>query len=388
MDTPTLLQHRMLKFRHLGGFIEGEPVEPSKKVNMKKKEEAVVPKEPALGDLNLEDEIEKLKQQILSSRAETASQTPDLGLNEMIAKLKEEVDQEFAEAARTMGFMERLEALKREVAKAGSSADKQLDSSLKEKIQRVRQEFNESLPRCPNFASLSYKLDMLKDVLKAKRASEGNDKASSLKQQVNDALRSVLERADIREKVKLLKTEISDAGVMRPTEVDAGLREHVLKVKREVESEVVEALKTLQLSVEGVAPRAEASGVRELFERPPYAELGEEMEDLEDQIAKRIADTSKSADLNDRIEMLKLEMAKAGPSPDLETRSRIESMKQRVKQDLAEAVTCPQLTEKFDKLKQEIARRRESSPGSAESLEGGAAQFPGVEINVGSSSLF
>ncbi|CAA6661701.1 unnamed protein product [Spirodela intermedia] len=276
METPILLQHRMLKFRHLGGFIEGEPVEPSKKVNMKKKEEAVVPKEHTLADLNLEDEIEKIKQQILNSRTEAASQTPDPGLHEMIEKLKEEVDQEFTEAARTMGFMERLEALKREVAKAGSSAEKPLDSSLKERIQRVRQEFNESLPQYPNFASLNYKLNMLKDVLKAKKASEGNDKALSLKQEVNKALKSVLERPDIKEKVKLLKSEISDAGVLRSSDVDAGLKERILKVKREVESQVATALKTLQLSVEVVAPKADIKSGVELFQQPPYADLGEE----------------------------------------------------------------------------------------------------------------
>ena len=39
MDTEELLKHRMLKFRKLGGFQEGVPVDPKKKVNMKKKEE-------------------------------------------------------------------------------------------------------------------------------------------------------------------------------------------------------------------------------------------------------------------------------------------------------------------------------------------------------------
>ncbi|KAJ6362917.1 hypothetical protein OIU78_003162 [Salix suchowensis] len=61
MDTEELLKHRMLKFRKIGGFQEGVPVDPIRKVNMKKKEEPVAGKTPVI---ELEYEVEKLKKQI------------------------------------------------------------------------------------------------------------------------------------------------------------------------------------------------------------------------------------------------------------------------------------------------------------------------------------
>lgn len=41
MDTETLLKHRHDKYRNIGGFTEGEFVEPELKRNMKKKEVGV-----------------------------------------------------------------------------------------------------------------------------------------------------------------------------------------------------------------------------------------------------------------------------------------------------------------------------------------------------------
>ncbi|KAJ0984071.1 hypothetical protein J5N97_002427 [Dioscorea zingiberensis] len=115
MDTPTLLNHRMLKFRQLGGFIESENVDPAKKVNMKKKDEPIaeLEEQASVPDLDLELEVEKLKQQIETSKEDASFQPPDLSLNEMIEKLKKEVDREFAEAARSMGLQEKLEMLKK-----------------------------------------------------------------------------------------------------------------------------------------------------------------------------------------------------------------------------------------------------------------------------------
>ena len=375
MDTPTLLHHRMNKFRHLGGFIEGAPVDPRKKVNMKKKEEApAAPKEQQHEDLSakeatssnkLGDEIEKLKQQILSStKTDVAtSQTP--GLSEMIAKLKEEVDQEFAVAAKTMGFVERLETLRKELAKSGSSFP--LESGLKEKIRRLRQEFKESLPQCPNFESLNRKLSMLKDAVGAKKASEGNERVSLRKQEVNRALKSVMERPDIREKVEILKAEISDAGVLRSSsQVDPDQKRRIWEVKREVQCHLVKALEALKLTVETVAKAPEGDDKNPYDDRPDHLDIGGEMEELEKEITARIQEAIKSEDLDGKLEMLKMEVSRSGMSPDPEAEERIERMRLQVKQDLAEAVSSsPELVEKFERLGQGIARREGEEETSA-----------------------
>ncbi|MQL87624.1 hypothetical protein Taro_020172 [Colocasia esculenta] len=382
METPILLHHRMLKFRKIGGFIEGETVDPSKAVNMKKKEEAVVPEPQNVGDLNLEDELEKLKQQMLRAKTETPTEPPETGLKEMVVKLKKEVDQELAEAAKSLGFADRLETLRKEVIKARSSPEQTLDSRLKEKIEILKQEFNESLTQSPNFPSLGYKLDMLKDISKAK-------KVSSLKQEINKAFKMVMERPDIKQKVELLKSEISDAEVSKSSGVDDGLKEKILKVKREVESEFIDTLKSVKLNVDAVAPKVESSRARDLIEQPLYTDLREEMEDLDDQIEERIKVVIDSTDLSGKIEILKLEVAKAGPSPDPETESRIEAMKRQIKDSLAEAASSPQLVERFNSLKQDIARLKESS--EADSLgkwldeDGGGTQEM-EEMNMGTNS--
>ncbi|MQM00214.1 hypothetical protein Taro_032937, partial [Colocasia esculenta] len=286
----TLLHHRMLKFCKIGSFIGGETVDPSMTVNMKKKE-AVVKKPQNVGDLNLEDEQEKLKQQMLRAKKETPpTEPPETGLNKMVVKLKKEVDQELADAAKSLGLADRLETLRKEVIKARSSPEQTLDSRLKEKIGILKQEFNESLTQSPNFLSLICKLDMLKDISKAK-------KLSSLKQEINKAFKMVMERPDIKQKVELLKAEIFYAEVSKSSDVDDGLQEKILKVKQEVESEFIGTLKSVKLNVDFVAPKVESSRARDLIEQPLYQE--------------RIKDVIDSTDLIGKIEILKLEVTVA-----------------------------------------------------------------------------
>ncbi|MQL87628.1 hypothetical protein Taro_020174, partial [Colocasia esculenta] len=152
----------------------------------------------------------------------------------------------------------------------------------------------------------------------------------------------VMERPDIKQKVELLKAEISDAKCPN----------HLMS-KQEVESGFIGTLKSVKQNVDAVAPKVESSRARDLIEQPLYTDLREEMEDLDDQIEERIKDVIDSTDLSGKIEMLKLEVAKAGPSPDLETKSRIEAMKWQIKESLAEAASSPQLVERFNKILQD-----------------------------------
>ncbi|KAK1277842.1 hypothetical protein QJS04_geneDACA024196 [Acorus gramineus] len=117
----------MLKFRSIGGFLEGEPVDPSKKSNMKKREKPVKQEEELVNDYDLEEELERLKQQIFSSKDDESLPQPlDMGVNVMLEKLEKEVDEEFTEAVRSMGLKDKVEALRMEVSRV-SVPDQPID---------------------------------------------------------------------------------------------------------------------------------------------------------------------------------------------------------------------------------------------------------------------
>ncbi|KAK1311812.1 hypothetical protein QJS10_CPA07g00053 [Acorus calamus] len=178
MDTTKLLQHRMLKFRSIGGFLEGEPLDPSKKSNMKKREKPVKQEEELVNDYDLEEELERLKQQIFSSKDESLPQPLDMGVNVMLEKLKKEVDEEFTEAVRSMGLKDKVEALRMEVSRV-SVPDQPIDPSLKDKIEELKEDLNQGLSESPNYSTLKYKLDMMKELYKVKKISIQNGKCAS-----------------------------------------------------------------------------------------------------------------------------------------------------------------------------------------------------------------
>lgn len=369
MKTPDLLHHRMLKFRNLGGFIEGEPVDPSKKVNMKKKDEPIIQKDEPFSTPAIDlDELEKLKQQLLQPKEDTSSESPDLVLNEMVGKLKKEIDEEFDEAYASMGLKDRLELLRKEIKNSKSSENKLIDPHLAEQIKELHQEFTQRLPEYPNFADLNYKLDMLKQIYEAQKISEENKKVGSLKQEINTRIKEVIERTDVKEKMDMLKAELSNAGVSKVSDLDDKSKEKIVKVKKEIESEIAKTLKSLQLEVELVASKEKTSKARVLVEQPLYSELKDKMDELNHDIQQGIEDVVDSTDLKDKLEVLKLEVAMAGKSPDTETKNKINALKQEVKQSLAEAMSSPLLIEKYEKLKQEISRVTASS---SDDLEGG-----------------
>lgn len=377
MDTPKLLHHRMLKFRSLGGFLEGEPVDLSKKVNMKKKEQLLIQqqKPDTTSGVDLEYEVEKLKQQILKSKDDLSSQSSDLALNEMIEKLKKEVDQEFAEAVESMmGLKDRLEMLRNEVTRARSLPDQILGSSLTEKIEKLKQEFKQGLSDYPNYDNLNHKLDMLKELSKAQKISERNEKIMSLKHEINEGFKKIMNHPDVKEKMDKLKAEILDAGVSRTSELDVDLREKIFKVKKEIQSELAKTLSSLHLNVELVASKREAFIARDVIEHPLYSELKEKIDEINDEIEEGIENVVNSTDLKNKIEMLKLEIENAGKTPDPGMKNKIEAMIEQIRQSLAENISSPSLMDKYKKLKQEIAWAKEHSSGE---LEEGLRKYNG-----------
>uniref|UniRef100_A0A5B7BC99 acetyl-CoA carboxytransferase n=1 Tax=Davidia involucrata TaxID=16924 RepID=A0A5B7BC99_DAVIN len=386
MDTQELLRHRMLKFRKLGGFQEGFPVDPEKKVNMKKKEEHVTIGK--ISDPELEDEIEKLKQKILKAK-ESSAQPPVLDLDEMIGKLRREVDQEFSEAVKSMGLKDRLEMLREEFANAKNSPNPLMHPDLKDKIEKLKEEFNQGLAEAPNYNSLSYKLGMLKEISEAKKSSEKYDKETTLKQEINKRFNEVLTWSDLKEKIDNLKAD-TNAGISTDGGLDHGHKEKIMKVTKEIESELVDVLKSLSLDVKVLEPKAKDFG-----EHTSFSDLNVKLKELNEEIYQGIEIAVNFPDLKDKIKLLKLEVAKAGKNPDIESKIKIEALEQQIKQNLAEAVNSPTLIEKYEQLRVETVKARQPFGGSDGSLNQEAPKresfkYDGsiTEINVGANHSF
>lgn len=380
MDTQELLNHRMRKFRKLGGFQEGIPIDSKRKVNMKKKEEPVAQR----GE-ELEGEIEKLKEQILKAK-QSSTKAPELGLNEMIVKLKKEVDIEFSEAVKSVGLKDRLVMLREEFAKARNSQGQIANSGLKEKIEKLKDEFDQSLSTAPNYSSLKYKLDMLKEITKAKNLAEKNEKAAFLRQEINNKFKEVMEQPGIKEKIEALRGEIGDTS----GDLENEMKEKVMQVKKEIELELTDVLKSLSLDVEAVESKTKYP----INERS-LSDFKVKVNVFNEEIKKKIDDAINSPDLKSKVEMLKLEIAKAEKTPDLESKNQIEALEQQIKQRIAEAINSPELIEKHEKLKMEISKAIESSRRSDGSLKkedqkDDNANVDGsrVEINLGANRSF
>ncbi|XVE62010.1 hypothetical protein DITRI_Ditri06bG0084600 [Diplodiscus trichospermus] len=375
MDTEELLKHRMLKFRKLGKVQEGVPVDPKKKVNMKNKEEQTV---RITSKAELEGEVEKLKQQILKAK-ESSAKPPELALKDMIEKLKKEVDHEYSEAIKSMGLKDRLEMLREEVSKV-NSRDQLMNPVIMDKIEKLKHEFSQSLSAAPNYTTLKYKLDMLKEFSKAKSLSE----AASLKQEVNKKFNEIAARPEVNGKLDALKAEVQNSGSSSFLDLDQGLRDKILNMKKEIELEMITALESLGLDVELVKSNAKVQS-----EQTSLSVFKNKVDNMNGEINKRIENVVNSSELKNMIGSLKLEIAKAGKKPDIESKGKIEALQQQIKQRLSEAISSSELKAKHEELKAEISDAMEPSAGTDGSLEKETKyEEPRLEINLGANHSF
>ncbi|XP_022966549.1 acetyl-coenzyme A carboxylase carboxyl transferase subunit alpha, chloroplastic [Cucurbita maxima] len=376
MDTEELLKHRMLKFRKIGGFQEGIPIERKRKFNMKKKEKAIRMKSVQ----ELETKVKKVKQKSVKAK-ESSIGNSDFDLNKMIEKLNKEVDFEFSEAVKAMGLKDRLVALREEFSKA-KSPDRLIQPALKDKIEKLSDEFNRGLSKAPNYENLKNKLEMLKNLSKSKALSVKDVKEETpLKQEINKKFAEVLGRSDVQEKYEVLRAEIANSGASSYMNLDPELQKKIDKVKKEIQGELSDALKSLGLDVEvltskvgGLSGQASLSS---LF-KPKIKELNEEINLGIESVASR-------TDLKDKIELLKLEVAKAGKTPDTTSRNKILALEQQIKQSLAAALDSSDLKNKHEKLREEILETAESSAGLDPKEGDGDAR---IMTNLGAEHTF
>ncbi|CAN4106087.1 unnamed protein product [Withania somnifera] len=345
MDTQELLRHRMLKFRKLGGFQEGVPIDPKRK---------------------LMDEVEKLKQEILKAK-ESSGKIPELGLNEMIEKLRREIDFEFSEAAKALGLEEKLVMAREEFAKTRNSNDQSLHPILKKKLDQLKDELNRNISAAPNYGSLKNKLEMLQEMSKAQKLSEKNSKVNKLKEEINKSVKEVMNRPDLKKKIDTLKAEIESTGVSTVMDLNQGLKEKIVQLKDEMEAEFAGVFESLGLSVNPAS----------------LPEAKRKIDEFNNEITTVMEDIVSSTDLKNKIELLKIEVAKAGKAPDAESKEKIQALEQQIKQSLGEALSFPDLAEKHERLKAEIVAAIESAKGSNGSLLADNDGFrSGVEVNV------
>ncbi|XP_057808047.1 acetyl-coenzyme A carboxylase carboxyl transferase subunit alpha, chloroplastic-like [Salvia miltiorrhiza] len=353
MDTESLLKHRAQKFRKIGGFQEGIPIDPKRKINMKKKEEPIVQMSKTSA-LELKDEIDKLKQHILEA-TKSSTGSPERGLKEMIEKLKIELDYEYNEAAKALGMEEKILMIREKVAKSRNVNDQLAHPALKEKIEQLMDEFEDSLHSAPNYSSLMYKLDMLNELSKAFDFSKKSPGKADLKSEINKRFKELVERPDVKQKIETLKAEISNSGV---TDVSSNpeLNEKVAKLRSELDSEFKDVLESLGLYV--VPSEAKAK-----------------LDALNREVKMTIDDVGKSSDLKNKIEQLKAEMARAGNTPDEESRSKIEALAAETKQAIAESINSTELKKKHEMLVAEMIE------GAAES-EDDQSKLHDSQVNV------
>lgn len=341
MNTEDLLKHRMHKFRKIGGFKEGVPVDPKKKRNMKKRD---IPPEK-VSDSELEVQIEKLKQQILKS----SSEPPKLDLDEAIKKLEEklerEVDQELSEAAKALGLTESLSKLRDEFSKA-SSDDQPIDPLLKGKIEKLKADFNRRLSAAPNANKLKKKHGMLSELTKLKLLlSDRNNEAATLTQELKKKFDDVMNNPRIKKNYEALQSEIQRVSASSASDLDDELKKKINEFNKEVDLQVANVVKSVGLDVQLVKPGRDGNE----FLVPQIEELNKDVKKEIEVLA------NSSTDIKRMMEQLKVEVAKAGGTPNSESKNRIVALTQKIKQSLAEAVGSSSLKERYENLMSETS---------------------------------
>ncbi|KAJ4726963.1 acetyl-coenzyme A carboxylase carboxyl transferase subunit alpha, chloroplastic-like [Melia azedarach] len=191
LDTEDLLRHRMQKFRSIGGFQEGIPVDPERKRNMKPSEVNM------LKAADIESDLKNLKKRILEAKMPSDPIT-----SKAIAKLREDVEKEITDTFISMGLQEK------NLSKPGA------------------------------YLGLKQKLEKLNEV---NRLLELKEKTEKLKQEINQKV-----PAEVKAKMKILNTAQDKLSKGDP--LDKDLLEEVAKVKKEL----MEALKSANLEILGV----------------------------------------------------------------------------------------------------------------------------------------
>ncbi|CAA6655630.1 unnamed protein product [Spirodela intermedia] len=302
LDTEGLLSHRHHKFRQLGGFIEADTVEPERKRSMKKKEAGIV--QTTAG---LEAEIENLKKKARESKG---SKPPGPTISdEVMENLRREVDKEMTEAFISMGLQEKLEAIKMELSKSSTASESALSPNVKERADKLAQEFNLALSRPGSYLGLKQKLETLTEASRlleqqAKGETEERDKREILRMAREKVTRGEQLDENLTEEVETAKEELKEMLKSAKLEVIALGKKKLPSAPPDLEERIAQAD---LLIGEEIQRAVEAGGLREKIN-----ELKEEMKsanreralELEKEIRERIVTVIDSEELKKKLESL------------------------------------------------------------------------------------
>lgn len=315
MDAEEVIHHRMLKYRTIGGFQEGIPVDPERKRNMK------------LSDLNvakasdIESVLEDLKKKILD-----AAGPSDPITSQTLEKLEKDVNQEICTAFISMGLQEKLESLQLELSKASDPSSNETPNwVLKEKVDRIMQEFNHNLTRPGAYLGLKQKLEMLNT---AHRLIEQKEKGEKLKTEINQKV-----PAEVKAKMEVLKE-----AQQKLSEGDPFDNELVEKVE-EAKNELKEVLKSANLEIIGVKKRNVP---------PPPPDLAENIAKVNEEIDKEIERAINEAGLNGKIEELRAEIAKGSSG------ETVEKLNAEIQEQITAVMDVNPLKEKFENINADL----------------------------------
>ncbi|KAK7373873.1 hypothetical protein VNO80_07293 [Phaseolus coccineus] len=321
MSTEELLEHRRLKFRKIGDFQEGIPIDPNRSRKMKKRDLSIT----KIPDAELEVEVEKLKEQILEAK-KSSPIPPKLDIDEMLKQLETEINQEYSEAMKAAGLTERFLQLQEEASEANADYES-FDPSLKDKVEKLRVEFEKKLRASPNYGKLQKNLKYFNELSEAKRLSDVSEDTVTFKQELKMTVDQVLSNPRLREEFEALKAEIRAVGASSASDLHEELKKKVIDFEKELDSQMVNALESKGLDVH----------LKEDNTNPDIKELNEEIEKKIDSLV------NSSDDIKSKIQQLKLEVAKARNSPSSESKNRIEALVQQIKQNLEEGIeSCGQ----------------------------------------------
>lgn len=312
MNTEELLEHRRLKFRAIGvgGFREGFEVEPERKRNMKASEVNA----PKFADI--ESELDDLKKAILE-----AKEPSDPVTNQRLEKLEEDLDQEMTKAFISMGLIDQIESLNLELARS-PDPDKAMNQGLKERADKIVQEFKRNLSRPGAYLGLKQKLQSVNMVSRLLQLKENSEK---LKSELNQKLSS-----DIKQKMETLKR--AKEGLSRGDPLDENLALEVQEAKEELE----EVLRSASLQVVGTTRRGSLN---------PPPELREEIVKINRDIKIEIEKIIDEKGLSWTFDELREEAMK---NP---TSEKVKKLEAEMKEVIAAALSASPLKERLENLR-------------------------------------
>ncbi|KAK4411367.1 Acetyl-coenzyme A carboxylase carboxyl transferase subunit alpha, chloroplastic [Sesamum angolense] len=314
MNAEELIRHRMLKFRMIGvgAYREDSEVEPERKRNMRASEVNA----PKFADI--ESELDDLRKTILEAKGPSDPIT-----YKKIEKLEEDLDQEMTKAFIAMGLIDQIKSLNLELARS-PNPDQASNRRLKEKADKIVQEFKRNLSQPGAYIGLKQKLQTLNMVSRLLELKENSEK---LKSELNQKL-----SADIKAKMERLKMAREKLSTGDP--LDENLARDVEVAKEELE----QVLRSANLHVVGTTKK-------ENINPPP--ELREEMLKINREIKQEIKKVIDEKGLSWKIDEMKAEAVKDSSS------EKVKRLEAELKEVIAAALSASPLKDRLDNLRQQ-----------------------------------